>query len=88
MVFGMPVVAMRKMSMMRAGFVVAFRDMGSGLAMMFSGMLVVLGGVFVVLGSMFGVRHDRLLFCRILRSAFNNAILRQIHDGDGAKASP
>jgi hypothetical protein len=60
--FGMFVVSMGKMRMMRACLVIAIRHMGGGLAMMFGGVFVMLGRMLVMFGGVLGVRHGRLPF--------------------------
>jgi 23S rRNA (cytidine1920-2'-O)/16S rRNA (cytidine1409-2'-O)-methyltransferase len=80
--FGVFVMRMGKMRMMRARLVIAIRHMGGGFAMMLSRMFVMFGGMLVMFGGVLGVRHGRLPFlCRILRTQFNSVILRQIRDG-------
>jgi hypothetical protein len=80
--FGVFVVSMGKMRMMRARLVIAIRHMGGGFAMMLGGVFVMFGGMLVMFGGVLGVRHGRLPFpCRILRTGFNSVILRQIRDG-------
>src|ERR1700722_16481765 len=80
--FGVSVVGMGKMRMMRARLVIAIRHMGGGFAMMLSRMFVMFGGMLVMFGGVLGVRHGRLpFFCRILRTQFNSVILPQIRDG-------
>jgi hypothetical protein len=79
--FGMLVMRMGEMRMMGAGLVIAITHMSGGFAMMLGGMFVMFGGVLVMFGGVLGVRHGRLPFsCRILRTAFNSVILRQIRD--------
>src|ERR1700722_17243930 len=80
--FGVSVVSMGKMRMMRGRLVIAIRHVGGGFAMMLSRMLVMFGGMLMMFGGVFGVRHGRLPFvCRILRTPFNSVILRQTRDG-------
>jgi 23S rRNA (cytidine1920-2'-O)/16S rRNA (cytidine1409-2'-O)-methyltransferase len=80
--FGVSVVSMGKMRMMRARLVIAIRHVGGGFSMMLSRMLVMFGGMLMMFGGVFGVRHGRLPFvCRILRTPFNSVILRQTRDG-------
>jgi hypothetical protein len=62
MVLGVFMMAVRKMSVMRAGFVIAVADMRGGFAMMFGGVFVMFGGLLVMIDGVFGVRHVRLLF--------------------------
>ena len=58
--FGVLVMRMGEMRMMRARFVIAVGDVAGGGAMMFGGLFVMLGGVLVMLGGVLGVRHGRL----------------------------
>ncbi len=58
--FGVPVMGMGEMRMMRARFVIAVGDMTGGGAVMLGGLLVMLCGVPVMFGGVLGVRHGRL----------------------------
>jgi hypothetical protein len=58
--FGLFVMRMGKMRMMRARFVIAVGDVAGGRTVMFGGLLVMLCGVLVMLGGVLGVRHGRL----------------------------
>ena len=60
--FGVSVVSMGKMRMMRARLVIAIRHVGGGFAMMLSRMFVMFGGMLVMFGGVLGVRHGRLPF--------------------------
>ena len=60
--FGVFVMGMGEMRVMRAGFMVAVRDVGGGGAVMVGGLFVMLCGVLVMLGGVLGVRHGCLPF--------------------------
>ena len=79
--FSVLVMRVGEMGVMGPRFMIAIRDMGGGFAVMPGGMFMMFGGVFVMIGGVLGVRHGRLPFSRVLRTAFNSVILRQIRDG-------
>lgn len=59
MVFGMGMVGMGKVGMMRRLFMLAVLVRLGGMAVMLRRFLMVLGGVFVMLGGFVGVFHDK-----------------------------
>jgi ascorbate-specific PTS system EIIC-type component UlaA len=86
-VLGSFVMGMGEMGVMSARLMIALGDMSGGFAMMLRRAFMMFCGLFVMFGGVLGVRHGRLPFIgRILRTALNSVILRQIRDEDAQKS--
>jgi hypothetical protein len=61
--FGMHMMGMGEMRMVRGGFMIAVFVVADGVAMMLGGLFVVVGGVGVMIGGALGVRHNSSPCC-------------------------